>query len=85
MSIAIYEATFEDYEAELLVKLAAADRACCCPARPAVVAIIPPSAGRPNAADLWLCGHHHRSSRDALLAVGAAVHDLRSVSDGGRA
>jgi hypothetical protein len=32
-----------------------ADRACCCPAKPVVVAIIPPGPGRPRPADLLLC------------------------------
>jgi hypothetical protein len=80
MGIAIADAKAEQYEAELRARLVHADRACCCPARPAVVAIIPPAAGRPNGADLLLCGHHYRSSRAALLAVGACVHDLRLLS-----
>jgi hypothetical protein len=51
-------------------------RACCCPARPAVKVIMPPSPGRPRSVDLWLCGHHYHASRKALLAVGAMVEDL---------
>jgi hypothetical protein len=56
-----------------------AGHACCCPARPAVVAVMLPSAGRPDPTDLLLCGHHHRSSRQALEAAGALVLDLDGV------
>ncbi len=51
----------------------AAERACCCPARPAVVAVLPPAPGRDHETDLLLCGHHYRASRDALEAAGATV------------
>jgi hypothetical protein len=50
-----------------------ASRACCCSSRPAVIAIMPPSAGRPHATELLLCGHHYRRSRRALAAAGATV------------
>jgi hypothetical protein len=56
------------------------DRADCCPARPVVTVILPPSSGRPAPADLRLCGHHYRASRAALRAAGAAVYD----ADGAR-
>ena len=52
-----------------------ADRACCCPARPVVIVIMPPAPGRPNPVDLLLCGHHFRVSQAALTAAGAAVYD----------
>ncbi|HTS97347.1 MAG TPA: hypothetical protein VMI33_12060 [Streptosporangiaceae bacterium] len=52
-----------------------AERACCCPSRPTVVAVIPPSPGRAHATELLLCGHHYRRSRRALTAAGAAVLD----------
>ena len=65
--------TIADGEAELRETLAAAGRACCCPARPLVVAVIPPGAGLPHPTDLLLCGHHYRAGRDALRAAGAAV------------
>jgi hypothetical protein len=61
-----------DGEAEVRETVAAAGRACCCPARPLVVAVIPPAAGRPHPAD-QLCGHHHRACRNALQAAGAAA------------
>jgi hypothetical protein len=51
-------------------------RACCCPARPVVKVVIPPVPGRPHPVDLWLCGHHYRASRAALLLAGASVEDL---------
>jgi hypothetical protein len=50
-----------------------AERACCCPAKPRVVAIMPPASGRPHQTDLLLCGHHYRASRQALAAAGAVV------------
>ena len=52
-----------------------ASRACCCPARPVVIAVMPPAPGRDHATDLLLCGHHYRASRLPLLAAGAAVYD----------
>jgi hypothetical protein len=52
------------------------ERACCCSARPAVVAVIPPSGNRSAPTDLLLCGHHSRKSMPALLAKGAILLDL---------
>lgn len=52
-----------------------AERACCCPARPIVTVLIPPTPDRPHAVDLLLCGHHYRVSRGALKAIGAVVFD----------
>lgn len=52
-----------------------ADRACCCPAKPVVVAVMPPSPGRDHATDLLLCGHHYRTFCLGLLAAGATVYD----------
>jgi hypothetical protein len=57
------------------------DRACCCPARPAVRVLIPPAPARPHSADLLLCGHHYRASGAALAAAGAVIMDDRR-SDG---
>ena len=57
------------------------DRACCCPARPAVRVIMPPVPGRPRAVDLLLCGHHYRISRPVLAAAGATVSDLPRIAD----
>lgn len=50
-----------------------AGRACCCPAKPAVIAIIPRSATRRCPTDLMLCWHHYRASRQALTAAGALL------------
>ena len=50
-------------------------RACCCPARPVVTVVMPPTARRPYPVDLLLCGHHFRASQAALQAAGAAVYD----------
>jgi hypothetical protein len=52
-----------------------ANRACCCSSRPAVIAVMPPSPGRPHCTELLLCGHHYRRSRSALAAAGATVLD----------
>ena len=53
-----------------------ANRACCCPAKPAVIVIMPPVPGRFHSTDLQLCGHHYRTSRQALAAAGAAIFSL---------
>ena len=55
--------------------LRTASRACCCPARPVVVAIMPPAPGRDHPTDLLLCAHHYRASWAALDRAGAAVFD----------
>jgi len=55
--------------------LASSARACCCPAMPAVVVLMPPAPGRPHRTDLLLCRHHYRVSWQALMAVGAVVLD----------
>lgn len=56
-----------------------AGRACCCPAKPAVIAVMPPSRGRKHPTDLLLCGHHYRVSRKGLAAAGATVLDLNGA------
>jgi len=56
-------------------------RACCCTARPVVRVIMPPTATRARPVDLWLCGHHYRTSLQALLAAGATVEDLTQTAD----
>jgi hypothetical protein len=53
-----------------------ADRACCCAAKPAVIAIIPPGNDRHTFADLLLCGHHYRRLRAALQAKSATLLDV---------
>ena len=53
-----------------------AGRACCCPAKPVVIVVMPPVPGRPHQTDLLLCGHHYRVSRHALAAAGATVVDI---------
>jgi hypothetical protein len=56
-----------------------ADRACCCSARPMVMAVMPPTADREHQTELLLCGHHYRASRSALAAAGAAVFDAEGA------
>jgi hypothetical protein len=55
------------------------DRADCCPARPAVTVLMPPSPSRPLPADLRLCGHHYRASSPTLRAVGATMYDANGA------
>jgi len=52
-------------------------RACCCPALPSVIAVIPPVDDRRAPVELLLCGHHYRQSRQALAAIGATLLDLK--------
>ena len=65
--------------AELGMALGRTERACCCPARPAVRVIMRATACRPDPVDLLLCGHHYRASQAALQAAGAAVYDHEGV------
>jgi len=62
-------------ELERAVPLVVAARACCCPARPVVTVVMPPTASRPYPVDLLLCGHHFRVSQASLKAAGAAAYD----------
>lgn len=55
-------------------RVSAASRACCCPAPPAVVAIMPPRPGRYDPVDLLLCGHHYRAAQASLDAAGARIY-----------
>ncbi len=51
------------------------DVACCCPSRPAVRVVMPVADDRPHTAELLLCGHHYRASREALVQARASVYD----------
>ena len=62
-------------------RVALADHADCCLARPTVRVTMPPTQARPRPADLMLCGHHFRVSRAALAAVHAEVRALPGTSD----
>lgn len=57
-----------------------AERACCCPAKPVVIVIMPPTPDRPHRTDLLLCGHHCRASRVRLGTLGAVVLSLSGTS-----
>jgi hypothetical protein len=56
--------------------LARGELACCCAARPTVIAVFPPQPGRSRRVELLLCGHHYRTSRASLAEAGAMVHRL---------
>lgn len=55
------------------------DHADCCPARPVVTVLMPPSASRPFPADLRLCGHHYRASSATLRAAEATMYDANGA------
>jgi hypothetical protein len=59
--------------------LRTAGRACCCAARPALIALVPPAPNRAHRTDLLLCMHHFRVSRRALAAARASVLDLNGT------
>jgi hypothetical protein len=52
-----------------------APEACCCAAAPVVQVVLPPAAGRAPA-ELLLCGHHFRASKEALTARDALFFDV---------
>jgi hypothetical protein len=49
-------------------------RACCCPAKPAVLVIMPPSADRLQPTELLLCWAHYRASQRSLAAARVTAH-----------
>jgi hypothetical protein len=53
-------------------------RARCCPAKPAVLVIMPPASGRPQPTELLLCWYHYRASQRSL----AAARAMASLADG---
>lgn len=55
--------------------LQAADRACCCSARPSVIIVIPPNDSREHPTALLFCRHHYRESRGQLAIAGAVSFD----------
>ncbi|HEU5155910.1 MAG TPA: hypothetical protein VFU43_02865 [Streptosporangiaceae bacterium] len=69
------EPTGEAAEGDWAWPLAFTDRACCCPAKPVVVAVMPPTPARPYPMDLLLCGHHYALARESLAAGNAIVYD----------
>jgi len=58
-----------------LLALGRADRSCCCQARPAVIAVMPPARSRQHHTDLLLCLRHYRAASRGLAAAGASVVD----------
>lgn len=77
--VTLGQTCFEESGAWWAWPLEFAGRACCCPARPAAVVVMPPTDERPYPVDLLLCAHHYRVSVAALLAAGAAVYDVAGV------
>jgi hypothetical protein len=55
------------------------DQACCCVARAVVRVVMPPTRGRPHETELLLCGHHYRTSRQALAEAKARVRELPGI------
>ena len=66
-------------EQDRAAPLDVAARACCCPARPVVTVVMPPTASRTHPVELLLCGHHFRASWASLRAAGAAAYDKTGV------
>jgi hypothetical protein len=66
-------------EQDRAAPLDVAARACCCPARPVVTVVMPPTASRMHPVELLLCGHHFRTSQASLRAAGAAAYDKTGV------
>jgi len=56
------------------------ERACCCSAQPAVIAVMPVAGDRRAATELLLCGHHYRISRATLAAKGATFLDMKGFA-----
>jgi hypothetical protein len=48
-------------------------RACCCPAKPAVLVIMPPETGWQQPTELLLCWEHYRASQRSLAAARATA------------
>jgi hypothetical protein len=61
-------------EAFWIVRLELAPRACCCPAKPSVVAIMPSKLDWAEPTDLLLCSRHYQAAAEGLLAAGAVVY-----------
>ena len=75
--------TYPDDQARWSNRPALGDRACCCPARPVVRILIPPTVARPRSVDLLLCGHHFRTSCAARAAAGEMIVDDRRCEETG--
>jgi hypothetical protein len=65
----------DSYLVDWRTSLRMAERACCCPSRPAVVVIMPSAAGRASPSELLLCRHHYTASERSLADRYAAVFD----------
>jgi hypothetical protein len=57
--------------------LIAAERACCCSAKPTTAAVLPARPGRAEPVDLLLCNHHYQETKASLAAAGAEIHRPR--------
>jgi hypothetical protein len=47
--------------------------ACCCTAPPVVRVVMPATGDRSHSVELFLCGHHYRTSRSTLAEAGAST------------
>ena len=56
------------------------DTACCCPSRPVVGVLMPPTSDRPHPVELLMCGHHFRLSQWTLAATGAVAQVIPGSS-----
>ena len=57
-----------------ITRIALAERACCCPAKPSTVEIMPSASDRSEPIDLMLCGHHYRIYEAGLQTAEAVLH-----------
>ncbi len=64
-----------DLARDLRAPLSPVERACCCPAPPAVRVILPSTSNRDHAVDLLMCAHHFRKASAALASTGAQTFD----------
>ena len=56
------------------------DKACCCPSRPIIRVLMPPTSDRHYRIELLLCGHHFRLSQWTLAAAGAVARVLPGLA-----
>ena len=70
-----FDVSADDLHAELVSSIAF-EPADCCSARGAFRVVLPPTASRPQPAELIFCGHHYRACATALTSSEAWVYDV---------